>query len=64
MKLEDWGETFTKEDFDNYRATVHAWDADDGLFAPAAERSPTHGHLVPSVPWADLLVCPLLDSPA
>ena len=41
MKLEDWGETFTKEDFDNYRATAHAWDADDGLFTPAAERSPT-----------------------
>ena len=31
MKLEDWGETFTKEDFDNYRATAHAWNADDGL---------------------------------
>ena len=31
IKLEDWGETFTKDDFDNYRATAYRWNADDGL---------------------------------
>ena len=40
IKLEDWGETFTKDDFDNYRVTAHAWNADDGLPHDAARVRP------------------------
>ena len=40
MKLEDWGETFTKDDFDNCRATACTWNTDDGLPHDAARVRP------------------------